>query len=194
MPAPASVSSFPLRPRRPGRLLGAPVPPRAAAWPSPSLPPFDQLDPAAAWAPWTPAADRPWDARWAAHLYRRAAFGPTRDDLKQAVADGMDATVDRLLAAPREPRRRTAAVSGPPPMNPATGMPDASGQAAVLRAAWLQRMIDGVEPPREKLTLFWHNHFATSNAKVQTPALMLGQNRLLRKHALGNFGPFLLGR
>ena len=84
----------------------------------PGLPPFDQLDPAAEWAPWKPTADQPWDAKWAAHLYRRAAFGPTRDDLKQAVADGMDATVDRLLAAPKEPRRRPPAVSGPPPDEP----------------------------------------------------------------------------
>jgi uncharacterized protein (DUF1800 family) len=149
---------------------------------SPSPPPFDKLDPAAEWAPWKPAPDRPWDARWAAHLYRRAAFGPARDELKQAVADGMDATVDRLLAAPKEPRRRPPAVSGPPPMNQATGMPDASGQAAVLRAAWLQRMIDGVEPAREKLALFWHNHFATSIKKVNDGPMMEAQGELLFKH------------
>jgi uncharacterized protein (DUF1800 family) len=157
----------------------------------PSPPPFDKLDPAAEWAPWKPAADRPWDARRAAHLYRRAAFGPARDELKQAVADGMDATVDRLLAAPKEPRRRTAAVSGPPPTNQATGMPDASGQAAVLRAAWLQRLIDGVEPAREKLALFWHNHFATSIKKVNDGPMMEAQGELLFKHALGSFRQML---
>jgi uncharacterized protein (DUF1800 family) len=157
----------------------------------PSLPPFDQLDPAAEWAPWQPTPDRPWDARWAAHLYRRAAFGPTRDELKQAVANGMDATVDQLLAAPKEPRRRPPAVSGPPPMNQATGMPDASGQAAVLRAAWLQRLIDGVEPAREKLALFWHHHFATSIKKVNDGPMMEAQGELLFKHALGGFRQML---
>jgi uncharacterized protein (DUF1800 family) len=42
------------------------------------------------------------------------------------------------------------------------------------------------------MTLFWHNHFATSIAKVQRTTLMFDQNRLLREHALGKFGPFLL--
>jgi uncharacterized protein (DUF1800 family) len=41
------------------------------------------------------------------------------------------------------------------------------------------------------MTLFWHNHFATSNAKVQSARLMLGQYRLLRKHALGSFAELL---
>ena len=52
-------------------------------------------------------------------------------------------------------------------------------------------MLNGGHPLREKLTLFWHNHFATSIAKVQRTALMFRQNGLLRKHALGKFGPFL---
>ena len=46
-------------------------------------------------------------------------------------------------------------------------------------------------PLREKITLFWHNHFATSIAKVQSADLMYQQNCLLRTHALGKFGPFL---
>ena len=42
-----------------------------------------------------------------------------------------------------------------------------------------------------RLTLFWHDHFATSLVKVQNPALMYRQNCLLREHALGRFGPML---
>jgi uncharacterized protein (DUF1800 family) len=42
------------------------------------------------------------------------------------------------------------------------------------------------------MTLFWHNHFATSNLKVRQPALMAQQNVLIRRHALGKFGPLLL--
>src|SRR5207245_155413 len=47
-------------------------------------------------------------------------------------------------------------------------------------------------PLRERLTLFWHNHFATSVAKVRQPGLMQQQNALLRRHALGNFRTLLL--
>ncbi len=41
------------------------------------------------------------------------------------------------------------------------------------------------------MTLFWHDHFATSLTKVRNPPLMFGQNCLLREHALGRFGPML---
>jgi uncharacterized protein (DUF1800 family) len=52
-------------------------------------------------------------------------------------------------------------------------------------------MLQGGHPLREKLTLFWHNHFATSLAKVLDPQLMFRQNCLLRVHALARFGPLL---
>ena len=66
------------------------------------------------------------------------------------------------------------------------------GNEAALQDWWLHRMIHTTHPLREKMTLFWHNHFATSIVKVRQPALMLQQNVLIRKHALGKFGPFLL--
>ena len=60
-----------------------------------------------------------------------------------------------------------------------------------LRAWWLYRMLYSPHPLQEKLTLFWHNHFATSNAKVQNAGFMLGQYELMRQHALGNFAALL---
>ena len=52
-------------------------------------------------------------------------------------------------------------------------------------------MLYSPHPLREKLTLFWHNHFATSNAKVQNAGHMLGQYELMRRHAQGNFRTLL---
>jgi uncharacterized protein (DUF1800 family) len=60
-----------------------------------------------------------------------------------------------------------------------------------LRGWWLYCMLQGGHPLREKMTLFWHNHFATSLVKVQNPALMFRQNCLLREHALGRFDAML---
>ena len=54
-------------------------------------------------------------------------------------------------------------------------------------AWWFGRMVGGRVPLREKMTLFWHDHFATSLRKVRRPSLMLGQNRLFREHAVENF-------
>ena len=52
---------------------------------------------------------------------------------------------------------------------------------------WFDRMMTTRAPLREKMVLFWHDHFATSAQKVKNPALMLKQNDLFRAHALGNF-------
>ena len=53
---------------------------------------------------------------------------------------------------------------------------------------WLDRMIRTTHPLQEKLTLFWHDHFATSE---QDTPLMLAQNRMFRRHALGSFRDLL---
>jgi hypothetical protein len=156
-----------------------------------ALLPLDKLDPAAEWATWKPSAEQPWDTKWTAHLYRRAGFGPSRFEMRQAVELGMEGTVHKLFAAPKEPPRRESPISGPAGTNPLTGMPDASRHTAQIQAAWLQRMIDGAEPLREKMALFWHNHFATSVKKVNDGALMEHQGELLFKHAIGSFRQML---
>jgi uncharacterized protein (DUF1800 family) len=52
---------------------------------------------------------------------------------------------------------------------------------------WFRRMLLTKAPLREKMTLFWHDHFATSIQKVKQPVLMINQNELFRRHALGSF-------
>ncbi len=60
-------------------------------------------------------------------------------------------------------------------------------QAMEAQAWWFRRMLKTRAPLREKMTLFWHDHFATSIQKVREPALLIRQNDLFRKNALGNF-------
>jgi len=55
---------------------------------------------------------------------------------------------------------------------------------------WFRRMLRTEAPLHEKMTLFWHDHFATSVQKVREPALMVMQNRLFLDHATGNFRQF----
>jgi len=61
-------------------------------------------------------------------------------------------------------------------------------QLVGLRQSWLSRMRSGLFPLREKMTLFWHGHFATSVQKVKNPYQMWLQNDTLRANALGSFG------
>ena len=53
-------------------------------------------------------------------------------------------------------------------------------------------MLEGSAPLAEKLALFWHGHFATSNAKIQDPQLMWTQYRLFREQGAGSFADLLL--
>lgn len=150
---------------------------------------FD-FDPAEAWAPWTPTPGDSWDRKWAGHLYRRAAFGASWPDLQAALDTGHDATIDRLLTGGEgvEEFDRLMDALGPE----STRSQPQGGDEAGLQAWWLHRMISTTHPLRERMTLFWHNHFATSILKVRQPTLMKQQNILIREHALGKFGPFLL--
>jgi uncharacterized protein (DUF1800 family) len=60
-----------------------------------------------------------------------------------------------------------------------------------LRGWWLQQMLTTSSPLAERMTLFWHSHFATSFQKVQLAQLMYRQNKMLREQALGNFATLL---
>ena len=60
-----------------------------------------------------------------------------------------------------------------------------------LRTWWLEEMLQTRSPLTERMTLFWHNHFVSSQQKVRYTQLMYEQNVLLRRHAGGNFGELL---
>lgn len=56
-----------------------------------------------------------------------------------------------------------------------------------LRAWWLNRMVHTPRPLEEKMTLFWHGHFATQTVKVRIPQAIYMNNELLRRNATGSF-------
>jgi uncharacterized protein (DUF1800 family) len=58
---------------------------------------------------------------------------------------------------------------------------------------WANRMLATPRPLEEKLTLFWHGHFATGQNKVRDYRMMLQQNRMLRANASGNLRDLLVG-
>lgn len=62
-----------------------------------------------------------------------------------------------------------------------------------VKTWWMQEMVQSPTPLQERMTLFWHNHFATSHQKVRTPQTLWRQHLLLRGQALGNFRRLLHG-
>lgn len=139
-------------------------------------------DPAWAWAAYKPDAQQPWTLAQAGHLYRRAAFGATWDQLQQALSDGPQRILDKLL----RPQADIAAFNR-------TYDEYETGSVDSLRAWWLRRMILTPHPLLEKMTLFWHSHFATDSAKVKNARLMQRHVQLLRSQALNSFQALLKG-
>jgi len=64
-------------------------------------------------------------------------------------------------------------------------------QMRLIQRWWLARMIESPRPAQEKMTLFWHGHFATSYRAIENSFQMYTQNLMFRAHALGNFGELL---
>lgn len=136
------------------------------------------IDPQWAWATYQPTAEMPWNLRRVGHLYRRAGFGATWPELHSGLEKGPQACVDALLAGGAD----------------APAWPDSIRKGNVgphVPAWWLKRCLETKNPLREKLAIFWHNHFATSNAKVNNAGYMVGMIELFYRHALGNFRTLL---
>lgn len=125
--------------------------------------------------------DGEWSRREATHLLWRTGFGASADEIQQVTRNGLDKTLDRLLSPPAETAEfgRADALLRQAAFD--------SGNIADLKVWWLHRMTASANPLIEKLTLLWHNHFATSNAKVDSVPLMAAQNDLLRRESLGSF-------
>jgi uncharacterized protein (DUF1800 family) len=141
----------------------------------------------------------------ARHLLDRTGFGATDREVREYAALDRAQAVDRLLSGARR-----EAITPPPPFANAPFEPFARvkdmdpearkayqrtlvQQGLELRAWWIGEMLATPSPLTERMTLFWHNHFATSQRKVRLAQLMYRQNVLLRRQALGNFATMLHG-
>jgi uncharacterized protein (DUF1800 family) len=152
-----------------------------------------------------------WNYTTAAHLLNRAGFGGPPAQIEKLVEMGHEQAVTWLVDYEKTPDLTP---------DPAWAKPDPERQqrfAAIrsateekrkmlqqeeqrmqrehmmeLRGWWLQRMAKGPRPLQEKLTLFWHGHFATSVEKVREAYFMWRQNELFRRLANGNWLQLLI--
>jgi hypothetical protein len=138
----------------------------------------------------------PWGFEQAAHLLRRTMYGPTYSQFKDAVAGGLDATVSQLLAdqpLPDPPvnyyyQNDPYVPLGETWIDAPYGIGDIPSLVARTQSlyAWTVGNVlnEGVSI-REKMTLFWHNHFVT--ADINDPKFVYNYITLLRTNATGNF-------
>lgn len=147
-----------------------------------------------------------WDFTAAAHLLNRAAFGATPAEIERMLAVKPAAAVAQLLdpesnheesfrpdwAKPdpdRAEKLRKARAASPEERKQLLQerLREQRRHVLELQHAWLTRMRSGARPLQEKLTLFWHGHFATSVTKVKDAYLMWRQNDLFRKHGMADW-------
>ncbi len=128
-----------------------------------------------------------WTRREAAHLLWRAQFGASEAEIIRATDEGLEKSLERLVAN----QKKEAAFEETAGLLRQTAID--TGNIDQLKTWWLYRMTAGANPLQERMSLFWHNHFATSNAKVRSARLMAEQNDLIRTHAMGNFRALLKG-
>jgi len=141
------------------------------------------------WTPYTPDDKAPWNLRRVVHLHHRAGFAATWSEIERDLKEGPKASVDRVLTG-------KTAMQGVPEnfADTATLLGEsaaASRDPARLKAWWVYRMMFGPDPLTERLALTWHDHFATSNLKVENLAAMRTQNELFRTIGRKQFGKLL---
>lgn len=122
------------------------------------------------------------------HLFRRVAFAPTVAEVNAGLLQPMTQLVEQLLADQPMP-------SLPGWVNNLTYTGTLTTQQQTdyrnwireLREWWIRLMITRPLSLTEKMTLFWHGHFATEYSTVQVPQYHYKLNALLRRYAMGNF-------
>jgi uncharacterized protein (DUF1800 family) len=139
----------------------------------------------------------------ARHLLNRTGFAASESEIQSFSRLTREQATDRIMKG-----ALTVAITPPPrwidePIIPPYRMREMSREereaerklnierALELREWWYREMLDTPSPLTEKMTLFWHNHFSTSQQKVRFTPLMYRQNVTLRQNALGNFGILL---
>jgi uncharacterized protein (DUF1800 family) len=141
------------------------------------------------WARYQGGPEAPWNLRRVHHLHRRAGFAASWNELQRDLKEGPEASIARLLAG--KIRAETTSADFPATAALLADAAVAADDPDRLKAAWVYRMLCGPDPLGERLTLMWHDHFATSNAKVSDVAAMRRQNDILREHARAPFGVLL---
>jgi uncharacterized protein (DUF1800 family) len=149
------------------------------------------------------------------HLLRRAGFGASEADVDQYARRGLlgfSSAVAHLLTYEDLPDDVDEAIGsvGYVGVTAALGRLLPAVNINDARQRWLFRMVHSKRPLQEKMTLFWHNHFATAFSKIageagtteaarmmaakpsEDPGSAKGQLELLREHALGNFRDLLV--
>jgi uncharacterized protein (DUF1800 family) len=121
-----------------------------------------------------------------AHLLRRFALGASEAELDYYCGLGLNGTIDSLINYENTDEGFDV------PISKFQSGAKMRVNLPQVQQWWVLRLLATRRPLQEKMTLFWHNHFATSGSKVNQPVLMYQQNQVLRENATGKFQDLLM--
>jgi hypothetical protein len=135
----------------------------------------------------------PWSKHLAAHLLRRTTFGANWENINTFGNLTLSQCIERLfevLPKPAPPININYDLDPDVPIGETWVDKGATGnvngyRTTSLRTWSFEQMISSQPNIREKMTLFWHNHFVT--ADINDPRYSYKYIALLRSQALGNF-------
>lgn len=133
--------------------------------------------------PYVPSPTKPWNRFLVTHLLNRTMFGAKVSQVNQVLTMTPSEAVDLLFQTETPPEVPGSWVTEAPDFN----SPYNSQRMSQLRTWWVRLMYEQPISIREKLTLFWHNHFVSESATVVIPQYVYKQNTLFRNYAAGNF-------
>ena len=143
---------------------------------------------AAGLEPWVPTPQNPWDRRHAVYLLRRTMFGAKKSDVDFALTKTPGEVVDLLLADKPLPAEPGAWVNSNYVYdNGDNNDKENNDNLNALRLWWTGLIVNQDFSIREKLTLFWHDHWATETDVVNQPQWNYWFIDLFRRNVLGNF-------
>jgi len=122
-----------------------------------------------------------------AHLMRRAGFGATREELEELSVKGYEEVVEELLDAETQPGLNRFELMRFHPWLWKPGTLPGMGSAE-----WLWFMVNTKRPLEEKMTLFWHQVFATGVSKVDHYHEISNMINMLREKGMGNYRDLLI--
>lgn len=150
---------------------------------------LDSLD------PYVPSATDPWNVTKINHLYRRLGFGASKTDVLSALSNSPSALVDTMID--------NAIALNTTPLPPwglwdrdqfeAAEMANQDNDVGFYRREGKNQMVGDLiqNGVRDRLTLFWSNHFVTEDDTYRSPAYQAQYYSMLQMHALGNFRDFV---
>jgi uncharacterized protein (DUF1800 family) len=130
----------------------------------------------------------------ASYLLNRTMFGATYEEIANAENLGLALTLEELLSPSNSPAPPGDWVNQTVPSNIDefsfeqidSLLQTYSRQFGDMRSWWIDLILEPGISIQEMMVLFWHDHFATSQEKIQFPPAMYNQNMLIREHSLGN--------